>query len=320
METAEGVLVRRTGTSRLRVVAVALTPTQSGMIALARSELAKKPSASLAQQMVAAATSFPSATATRPTYSAPIPMAAENAAAVGGRTSVSCPPMIQGLDEAAVTEADSMINSRAVSCGRWPARLSSSCMSCSRLDRAAQTWSFRFELELITRLFWLSKTPLLVDGGDDASSFRPRASLLVLLMVLLPLIPALPSLSLPGTGFIRSRVRPRNLDLSVPSMESPVFVSTEVSVDSETVAARNWTCRSAASPAVAGQEGNSFPAVVVACLLLLLILSLLILLILFMAFEEKTGPELNDKDDTPGSFPKLVEQSTAVAATAIKNR
>lgn len=68
---------RRSGTTKLRVVAVALIPTHTGVIALARSAFARNPSASLAQQIVAAATSFPSATATRPTYSAPIPIAAE---------------------------------------------------------------------------------------------------------------------------------------------------------------------------------------------------------------------------------------------------
>ena len=65
------------GTNNENVVAVADTPTHNGVIALARSAFAKNPSASLAQHIVAAATSFPSATATRPTYSAPIPIAAE---------------------------------------------------------------------------------------------------------------------------------------------------------------------------------------------------------------------------------------------------
>jgi hypothetical protein len=65
------------GTNNENVVAVADTPTHNGVIAFARSALAKNPSASLAQHIVAAATSLPSATATRPTYSAPIPIAAE---------------------------------------------------------------------------------------------------------------------------------------------------------------------------------------------------------------------------------------------------
>lgn len=46
-------------------------------MALTRSALASRPSASAAHWIVAAAISFPSATATFPVYSAPIPMAAE---------------------------------------------------------------------------------------------------------------------------------------------------------------------------------------------------------------------------------------------------
>ena len=71
------ILSKITGTKSENVVADADTPTHTGVIALARSAFAKNPSASLAQPIVAAATSLPSATATRPTYSAPIPIAAE---------------------------------------------------------------------------------------------------------------------------------------------------------------------------------------------------------------------------------------------------
>mmetsp|Transcript_21569 Transcript_21569/g.38607 ORF Transcript_21569/g.38607 Transcript_21569/m.38607 type:complete len:115 (+) Transcript_21569:979-1323(+) len=110
----DSTLPRRTGTNKEKVVAVAPTPTQSGVIALARSALAKKPSASEAQPMVEAATSFPSATATRPTYSAPIPRAAENAAAAGARNSVSFPPRIHGPDAAAATDELSKTNSKAL--------------------------------------------------------------------------------------------------------------------------------------------------------------------------------------------------------------
>ena len=66
-----------TGAKRAKVTAVAPMPTQRGVTALTRSAFARRPSASAAHWIVAAATSLPSATATRPVYSAPIPIAAE---------------------------------------------------------------------------------------------------------------------------------------------------------------------------------------------------------------------------------------------------
>lgn len=69
----------KTGATNDNVAAVALIPTQRGETALARSALARRPSASAAHWRVAAATSFPSATATFPVYSAPIPIAADTA-------------------------------------------------------------------------------------------------------------------------------------------------------------------------------------------------------------------------------------------------
>ena len=66
-----------TGTSSEKVVAVAPIPTHNGVIAFARSAFARSPSASAAQQIDAAAISLASATETLPTYSAPIPIAAE---------------------------------------------------------------------------------------------------------------------------------------------------------------------------------------------------------------------------------------------------
>mmetsp|Transcript_62605 Transcript_62605/g.70851 ORF Transcript_62605/g.70851 Transcript_62605/m.70851 type:complete len:348 (+) Transcript_62605:662-1705(+) len=140
-----GVFSIKIGTKVAKMVAVADTPTHKGVIAFARSALARKPSASDAQQMVAAATSLPSATATRPTYSAPIPIAAEKAAAVGGKTSNNFPCMIQGDDDAAVTLALNKTNSKTVNCGFCPAKLSNSCISNSKFDNAAHTCSSRLE-------------------------------------------------------------------------------------------------------------------------------------------------------------------------------
>mmetsp|Transcript_4070 Transcript_4070/g.8872 ORF Transcript_4070/g.8872 Transcript_4070/m.8872 type:complete len:236 (-) Transcript_4070:141-848(-) len=230
-----GVFSNSKGTRRLSVVAVALTPTHSGVIALARSALARKPSASLAQQMVAAATSFPSATATRPTYSAPIPMAAENAAAVGGRTSVSFPPMIHGLEEAAVTDADKSKSSSAVSWGFCPARLSRSCMSSSRFESAAQTCSSRFEVELTWGLRLRRRLPL-IDWERLPLGPLP-ISFCCFLYSLNSALSKTPPLE---RGFRASpEILSRNCAVRVPSIESPWFVSTEVSVDSDTFEARN---------------------------------------------------------------------------------
>ena len=70
-------LSRTTGATSDNVAAVALIPTQSGVTAFTRSAFARSASASAAHWSVDAATSFPSATATLPVYSAPIPMAAD---------------------------------------------------------------------------------------------------------------------------------------------------------------------------------------------------------------------------------------------------
>lgn len=90
-----------------------------------------------------------------------------HAAAVGGRTSISLPPRIHGLEEAAVTEADSKNNSRPVSWGRCPARLSRSCMSSSRLERAAQTCSSRLELDETWGRRLRGLSPLLLNFCGD---------------------------------------------------------------------------------------------------------------------------------------------------------
>jgi len=57
------------GARREREAAVAPTPTQRGVMALTRSALARRASASAAHWMVLAAISFPSVTATLPMYS-----------------------------------------------------------------------------------------------------------------------------------------------------------------------------------------------------------------------------------------------------------
>ena len=64
------------GANRDRLAAVAPKPTQRGVMALTRSALASRASASAAHWMVLAAISFPSATATRPMYSDPMVMEA----------------------------------------------------------------------------------------------------------------------------------------------------------------------------------------------------------------------------------------------------
>lgn len=50
-----------------------------------------------------------------------------HAADVGAKTSVSCPPRINGPEAAAMTVAKRSVSSSAVSCGFCPAALSRSC-------------------------------------------------------------------------------------------------------------------------------------------------------------------------------------------------
>ena len=78
--------------------------------------------------MVAAATSFPSATATLPMYSAPMPREAANAAEAGARTSATFRSAnMMGLVAAANTEVRRRDSSRVDSCGLSLAKLSRSC-------------------------------------------------------------------------------------------------------------------------------------------------------------------------------------------------
>ncbi len=118
-----------TGATREEVAARAPIPTQRGVTALTLSALANSPSASAAHWRVLAATSLPSATATRPVYSAPIPIAAEKAAAAGAKTSVMRAPSAKkrGPEDAARTERESRDSSSGVSCGLDAAMLSRSC-------------------------------------------------------------------------------------------------------------------------------------------------------------------------------------------------
>ena len=216
------------------------------------------------------------------------------AAAAGGSTSVSLPPSIQGLEEAAVTDADNRTNSRAVNWGFCPARLSKSCMSSSRLERAAQTCSSRLELEDTVGLRLLPRWLLLSGSMRRCDVPFSRYSLYS---------------ALSNTPLFLRRVFPKTVPNTLarrpPSMDSPSFFSTEVSVDSDTLDARNWTCRKAVSPAVWDHEESS-----------LLFFSIDLLLSLSSPFitsgesmvaEEspltpfivKTGAGLKDREKTP---------------------
>lgn len=172
-----------------------------------------------------------------------------HAAAVGGRTSVNDPPRIHGLEEAAATEPESMSNSKAVSWGFCPARLSRSCMSSSRLERAAQTCSSRLELEetwgrlafirlMFSSFCWekLCCDCDVDDVDDDGENLLYSA--------------------LSKTPLFRLLV-PWNRPTRPPKTDGPSLSSTEVSVDSATLEARNWTCRRAVVPALLDQADIS---------------------------------------------------------------
>jgi hypothetical protein len=77
--------------------------------------------------MDAAATSLPSATATRPVYSAAMPMAAVKAAADGAINSVKRPATMSGDIAELVTAANSSDNSTIDNCGLRSAKRSKSC-------------------------------------------------------------------------------------------------------------------------------------------------------------------------------------------------
>mmetsp|Transcript_2521 Transcript_2521/g.6299 ORF Transcript_2521/g.6299 Transcript_2521/m.6299 type:complete len:242 (-) Transcript_2521:113-838(-) len=117
---------------------VAPTPTQRGVMALTRSALARKPSASAAHWMEFAAISFPSATATRPRYSDPIVIDAVKAAAAGANTSVTLVPgNAIGPSPLARTAPRSNPTSAPESCDCDDAKLSRSAISFSRVCSAA---------------------------------------------------------------------------------------------------------------------------------------------------------------------------------------
>mmetsp|Transcript_6314 Transcript_6314/g.10030 ORF Transcript_6314/g.10030 Transcript_6314/m.10030 type:complete len:109 (-) Transcript_6314:19-345(-) len=96
-------------------------------MALVRSALAKKPSASAAQTRAEAATSLPSATAIFPTYSAPMPTAAEKAAEDGGNTSKILPVNKNGDANAEKTDKDNNDNSKIDNCGFCTTNRSNIC-------------------------------------------------------------------------------------------------------------------------------------------------------------------------------------------------
>jgi hypothetical protein len=119
----------KTGATNDDVADSAPIPTHTGVTAFTRSALASNPSDSAAHCRELAATSLPSATATLPVYSAPIPMAAEKAADAGANTSAIFDPSVKnnGPDDAAATDNDRRVSSSGVNCGFDAAILSNSC-------------------------------------------------------------------------------------------------------------------------------------------------------------------------------------------------
>mmetsp|Transcript_21593 Transcript_21593/g.50789 ORF Transcript_21593/g.50789 Transcript_21593/m.50789 type:complete len:423 (-) Transcript_21593:234-1502(-) len=140
---------------------VAAMPTQSGLIALTRSALARKASASAAHCIVLAAISFPSATATRPMYSDPMVIDAVKAAAAGASASdTDVPGKATGPRPEATTAPTSAASSGTESCGWRDARLSSMDMSRSSVARAVDTES--------------SSLPPFLSPAAAAAADRPR--------------------------------------------------------------------------------------------------------------------------------------------------
>mmetsp|Transcript_19426 Transcript_19426/g.49653 ORF Transcript_19426/g.49653 Transcript_19426/m.49653 type:complete len:246 (-) Transcript_19426:41-778(-) len=126
-------------TSSAKAEAVVAMPTQSGMIAFARSACERSISASAAACRDTAATSFPRETATLPRYSAEKPIAAERADIDGTRNSTTLPLRKKGEKKETATAPESTTVSTADSCGAASAAASSMLMSRCILFRARST-------------------------------------------------------------------------------------------------------------------------------------------------------------------------------------
>jgi hypothetical protein len=171
-------------------------------------------------------------------------------------------------------------------------------MSSSRLERAAQTCSSRFELDETFCRFWESRPFCGCEGCCWVYSLYSALS-------------KTPLLERRLVGLFRGN-RSKIRFVNPPSMDSLSLASTEVSVDSDTFEARNWTCRRAVSPADIDQVDVKSSSMLLFLSLLLSLISLSPLIASIgainvdeddesplMPFIAKIGAGFNEREDAP---------------------